>query len=431
MRTETREVAATGLHQEVYDNINFAFRNSEQTVGRHGKVLIMKLFCLDLIVISVFLDSQENGTCATLIPLFDAKIEDLKITDFQNSFLNAPPLKLADLMHSETERAEFRQNLIFSILRIIVKQGKEEFKKFERDLEKNQPQTSEKIPLHQTKLHLLPTWNIDESTIIGNADVDQAIVNELDLENSPVFKDHVRFLAGDQLSLARLRSLEVIHAGQEGGYHGFFWGTWVAGLFHAKLADASGTLISHWGKPDTGSRNPGSLWFHNTRLDRLPIQLSSPPPFRTTCDLIFVSLYARVLHCLLLVSSHQSLNIYLSKVDKWDIVVSHAEMIYDKFTDTALMDELRWDRDESGAVDDKGDPVPQGDMVFENAILFLRDVLISREFSDAIKAGDSGRVLLVLKAWALSFRGNGRTKYAYKMLHVIHNLTNVWPKPIR
>ena len=50
---------------------------------------------------------------------------------------------------------------------------------------------------------------------------------------------------------------------------------------------------------------------------------------------------------------------------------------------------------------------------------------------DAVKAGDSGRVLLVLKIWALSFRGNGRTKYGYEMLHVIHNLTNVFPEATR
>ena len=69
-------------------------------------------------------------------------------------------------------------------------------------------------------------------------------------------------------------------------------------------------------------------------------------------------------------------------------------------------------------------------MVFENAILFMRDGLISREFTDAVKAGDSGRVVLVLKTWALSYRGNGRTKYAYEMLHLIHHLSKIWPKGI-
>lgn len=36
-------------------------------------------------------------------------------------------------------------------------------------------------------------------------------------------------------------------------------------------------------------------------------------------------------------------------------------------------------------------------------VILIRDALISREFIDAVKAGDSGRVILVLKACALSF----------------------------
>ena len=69
-------------------------------------------------------------------------------------------------------------------------------------------------------------------------------------------------------------------------------------------------------------------------------------------------------------------------------------MIFEQFTNSSRVQEL-WSRD------------GEGDMVFENAILFMRDGLISREFTDAVKAGDSGRVVLVLKTWALSYRGNG------------------------
>ena len=71
------------------------------------------------------------------------------------------------------------------------------------------------------------------------------------------------------------------------------------------------------------------------------------------------------------------------------------------------------------------------DTVFENAVLYLRDALLVREFTDAIKREDSGRVVICLKTFALSYRGCGRTKYAHEMLHVIHNLTHVWPKPLR
>ena len=70
-------------------------------------------------------------------------------------------------------------------------------------------------------------------------------------------------------------------------------------------------------------------------------------------------------------------------------------------------------------------------MVFENAVLFNRDALIMREFNDAIKSGDSGRLVLSLKVLAPFYRGSGRTKYAYEILLLIHHLEHVWPAPLR
>jgi hypothetical protein len=72
-----------------------------------------------------------------------------------------------------------------------------------------------------------------------------------------------------------------------------------------------------------------------------------------------------------------------------------------------------------------------GDVHFENAALFLRDALYTRLLTDAVKMGDSGQVVLVLKMLALSFRGNGRTKYAYEMLYLIHHIEHVWPPALR
>ena len=61
----------------------------------------------------------------------------------------------------------------------------------------------------------------------------------------------------------------------------------------------------------------------------------------------------------------------------------------------------------------------------------MRDALLTRLFANAVKSGDSGIVILVLKHWAFSYRGNGRTKYAHEMLHLFHTLVNVWTKEIR
>ncbi|KAF8075810.1 hypothetical protein FPV67DRAFT_1711092 [Lyophyllum atratum] len=403
MRDMARATAATGLYGLVYDNINIMFRNAEQIVGRH--------------------DSQENGTCSTLFRLWKARLEDIQIKEFQQAFLTATPLDITDILHTAQEARTFKKNLVFTIMRIMVAFGGNGFQKFEKDLTEKQPISPLKIDVHQTELHPLPAWPIDESTIIGNAEVDEAIIEELRLRKDGTnFPETIRFMGGDQLSVARLRALENIRAGNEAGHAGFFWGAWMPGLFHAKIADMHGMLVTHWGQP----RNPASLAFHNTRLDRLPITLTSLPPFRTCRDLVFVSLYSRVLHCLLLVSGCATLEEYITKTTSWDDLEADATEIYNRFVRTDVVDELRQQRAECGS-----GSITKGDMIFENAVLFMRDALISREFTDAVKAGDSGRVLLVLKIWALSFRGSGRTKYAYEMLHIIHNLTRVWPKPVR
>ncbi|KAJ7903121.1 hypothetical protein B0H13DRAFT_1483380, partial [Mycena leptocephala] len=180
-------------------------------------------------------------------------------------------------------------------------------------------------------------------------------------------------------------------------------------------------------------------------LDRLPITLTSLPPFRTCRDLIMVSLYACVLHCLLLVSGKESLDVYASSINSWTTIVDHTKAIYTGYADPDRVQELREQRipderkrDADAKAANKGKKpegslphVKKGDMVFENTILFMRDALLTREFTDAIKAGNSGRVVNILRLWAFSYWGSGRSKYAHEMLHLLHNLICVWTKELR
>jgi hypothetical protein len=367
------------------------------------------------------LDTVESGTCATIWPLHNASPEDMKLEDFAAAFDQAPPLRFSDINHSSEEATLFKRCLTHCLLRIIITHGGEGFTHFRRKLQETLPVTPDAIQPHKTQLHPLPTWKIDESTIVGNAEVDEAVVAELQLRNQPsTWMKHVRVIAGDQLSIARLRTLAQLRAGHVGGYGSFGWGAWLPGLFHGKMADMHGIFVTHWGKPNAGTRNPGSLNFHNTLLRHLPISLTSLPTFRTCRDLVFVSLYARVLHCLLLVSGFKTLEDYCDKVQKWETLELHARQILEDYANPRRVSKLRSERLQNAG----------GDMVFENGVLFLRDALISREFTDAVKAGDSGRILLVVKIWALSFRGNGRSKYAHEMLMLIHNICKVWPKKI-
>lgn len=88
--------------------------------------------------------------------------------------------------------------------------------------------------------------------------------------------------------------------------------------------------------------------------------------------------------------------------------------------------ESEWEGAPSQGPDD-GDKFVPGDEALESAIFSMRDGLVMRLYNEAIKSGDSGCAVTVLKPWVLAFRGSGRTKRAYEMLHLIHNLAYVWP----
>lgn len=366
--------------------------------------------------------------------------------------MNAPNLKIEDILLSDTEAKLWTECMEHVILRIIVKHGGPGFDRWQKDLNISLPVTAQKIPVHKTPLHPLPAMEIEEASIIGNVHVVEAIDRELGLDpKSPAYTEFVKILAGDQLTIARQRAIQNIRAGHEDGAQAWKQVVLMPGLFHGKIADCHGVLETHLGKPNVGTRSPAGLSFHNTQINRLPIVLTSLPLFRTCRDLIMVSLYSRVLHCLLLVSEKPSLTEYAESIQSWSQLRNHARLIYYQYANADRVQQIREgcipeerQRDaalnaankaakKSGKSPSK-EPIPhikKGDMVFENAVLFLRDALISRELTDGIKCGDSGRIITVIKVWALAFRGNGRAKYAHEMLHLLHNLVNVWCTELR
>ncbi|KAF8169338.1 hypothetical protein K438DRAFT_1983415 [Mycena galopus ATCC 62051] len=155
MRDLARGVAATGLYAASYDNIN--------------------------------------------VPLWKVALEDMSIDELNKVFSTAAPLSIKDVLLSAPELALLDNLLKHCILRIIVDHGGEKFQRFWDTLNESLPETPDKIELHQTPLHPMPAWNIDESTIIGNDKVVDAIHTELRVKESSHWSSAVKFFAGDQL----------------------------------------------------------------------------------------------------------------------------------------------------------------------------------------------------------------------------------------
>ncbi|KAH9165160.1 hypothetical protein EDB89DRAFT_1858634, partial [Lactarius sanguifluus] len=363
-----------------------------------------------------------------------ASVDDLRAIELERRFGSAPELKVSDIMLTEDEYTFHRKCLIHTVLRIAVQYRGPRLQVFRKDLQAMEPQSDFQIDVHKSEIHPLPAMNINEASTMGNAEVIDAVMEELNVDTSkPDFCENLKLVTGDQLSIACLQAVLAARAGNEGSASSLQWALFIPGLFHCKITATNRFLQTHFGHTNHDLKDPASLASHNTLLQRKPIILSSLPPFRTCRDLIFVSLYARVLHCLLKVSGAQSLEL-LSTGLTWSMLCGHAEAIVDTFTDARVVNNLHCSHHqedeawkESRGEQERG--TLGGDMVFENTILFLRDGLILREFSDAIKSGNSGRVLMVLKLWALSFRGSGR-KYAYEVLHLLHNVTHVWLEPV-
>ncbi|KZT69353.1 hypothetical protein DAEQUDRAFT_646439, partial [Daedalea quercina L-15889] len=416
-RHSARILARTHELGHVYDNINWILHAAEQIMGRK--------------------DSIENGTCATVFPLFSAPRSDMYTSDFLESFDIAPPLTQHDIILDSSENNLLTTLLEHNVLRIITSHGGSTFARFAPDVLCTMPRTSECIALHKTDVYPLRAMNIEEMSVKGNAEVLETVFGELghDLACS-AFTETVKIVFGDQLSVARLRAVINNRAGHDSFSKSLLYTAFAPGLFHYQMAATYAVLETHWGNPSLGPHDPACLSWHNTILDRKPFVLSNRPSYRTACDLIFHSLYGRVIHCLGLVTGRTSLEEYAENLT-FSELQQHAREIVSRFIKpgTAGVSKLRnararelleQDMDSENTV-----PLTQGDMVFENACLFLRDALLLREFTDAIKSGDSGRIIIILKVFALSFRGSGHTKYAQEALFVIHNLEYIWPKPFR
>ena len=335
----------------------------------------------------------------------------------------------------------------------------------------SQPHSADTIEVHQTPIHPLPAMEIDKSTITGNVEIIEAIEDELHPNSGyKSLPEIIKIIVGDQLTIARQCSILNIRVRHKDGADSWKHIVLIPGIFHAKIADCHGLLSVHFWKSST--RSPGSLAFHNTCLDRIPILLTSLPSFRVCRDLIMVSLYACVLH-LLQVSNSNSIEEYLTRYTSWSDLQSHAKRILQYYADADHVQELCQPRERAehqrlaklkaeqeatksqiaaackrqmqpplslptvqvATTAPASAPTPvqnglkeedRGNMVFENAILFLHDALLTWLFADAVKAGHSGLVILVLKMWTFAYRGSGWSKYAHEMLHLFHNLVNVW-----
>jgi hypothetical protein len=114
--------------------------------------------------------------------------------------------------------------------------------------------TADKIKVHKTDVHPLPAFEVDESLIVGNTEVNDCIDEELELnQDDPKYNLFVRINAGDQLTQARQCAILAIRGGHEDAAQAYKGRVFMPGLFHGKMTDIHGLLETHFGKPHAGN----------------------------------------------------------------------------------------------------------------------------------------------------------------------------------
>lgn len=416
---QMREIARTRAYMVLWDNFNVAFEVSQQRQDSKSHF--------------------DNGTTATLIPLFDTAYGSLPTSLKPPRLRNNPDLNIEaeDLLPSFEEAKRVQDGQIWHITDILYDAYPELRKKFGESIPAPTPVMQ--IPVHTTEQYPIPAMHLDESTLEGTLQVFNTIFTKaLKLSEEEMKRNGIILCAGDQLSMSLLDKVCHPHFIRVSSTDVFFKVSAIRrddkkfidnigqytegqdGLLHVKFSHTRMIANEYWGKAN--SKSPWSLWKINTLLGRKAISAGwtakSPPPFRPLYELILdLALPANILDGFRIHCPSEELDDWVQGLRSHSEVEAVAKKIHNTLCSGSHVYRLRREKPQ------------KRDVPHENIILFNRDALHLRQLKYAIKRGDVGTVLDLITHLMLAFRGTGKTpKYADALFHIVVNLKRMDPK---
>ncbi|KAF9342950.1 hypothetical protein BGX26_006523, partial [Mortierella sp. AD094] len=354
----------------VYDNINIARRKYDQRLQS--------------------MDEFDSGTTASVI------IGDYFSGDFASDTYHR--LCADDFLPSDANSQHFKKVCRFHLINAI-KKNLDCYKGCKNEVPEINP-----LPVDTTTTYPLPAQKIDESTLEGNLAILESVREALGLPQS--WFDEVKVIvAGDQLTIARLRSLIELRKHDVDSYHKLEWVVPMIQLFHVQMLLGGTILRTHYGSMKT----PGSLAYSSSLLGRKRIQ-PEKPDFHASDDHIRENFDAMALRAFEEVLGTEDLGQFalLSDPDLINLRISSSvNAIIDKYINNSDRLEELGTRSRNGA-------------------LFLRDAIIYLELSAAISAGDLGRLEEIFVWITLMFQAGATKNYANEVIHLHCGLRYAW-----
>ncbi|KAF8879786.1 hypothetical protein CPB85DRAFT_1234405 [Mucidula mucida] len=397
-----KEVIKSCMCSIVWDNLNIAFNVEAQRFNSANHF--------------------DNGTTATLIPLHDPFTGgtvphgtlplDMKPPRTSTKSLESWTPEQA--MISPEDAVKLEECSLWQLKKIAldVIAGLGHLKKSFREC----PEVI-KIALHKTEQYPLPAMHEDESSIDGTIRVYLTILKQLGVTNEEIRAHGLIFADGDLLTASLIDKIESARRNSPGEIEGLKMVIRRFGLFHAKMAGCRMVVNKHWNKTGAAS----GLWWENNRLLKRKNMTAGWKKQKSTRwkpshELLEISLAGHIKDAFRIFCEQEDLDAWAedATMEEFDDV---AQKAFDQLFTTAAYDEVHEKAEE------------ERDTIFENAILQNRDMLWYSVLVYAIKSGDIGRVILVLRMWMVMMRTpKTMPKYADAIFETLARLDSYDPK---
>lgn len=294
-----------------------------------------------------------------------------------------------------------------------------------------EPEVIGAIPIQQTVQTPLKTLDINPSTVIGNANVLDSIFRQAgigDKSVDPRVKDigeHVILVSGDLLTGDRICSLLESRSVEKTKMQRLDFVVFVMGLFHFKMACAD-AIWRLFIKATKGCTDASSLIELIGQIHpRQTGKFTSNPNFRYMHEIIQDIGTVLRLDCWLQEIKRMSpdllsLDDFTRSMPTWEDLESIAyhlskDYIGDTMKTTSQCEQLTEDRDQQN----------------ENTMILMQYLLLYKESSYTMNAGDIGWLESTFLPWIWIFNSCGKHKYASELRRYLEDIHFIYPKALR
>ena len=283
------------------------------------------------------------------------------------------------------------------------------------------------LSVQKTEIYTLPTLELNEAVVTDVIEIIKALISELDVDAETLL-DKVILFKGDYLTVRNINL--AMYQRQDSAFinkaEALDFCEPIIGLFHLAMNVQQMMCQLYWGNPD--GKEPGTLC-HYANLVRNNRIKAKADDFRATQSFMSDVLDGHVIGKVLEITGQKTwkdLEILAANSAKkgatgqvkvnWRRVIQD---VVDPLYDMSVIQRMR--EKEDGRRDYPG----------ENVHLFLRDMLVMRDYEDATRNGDSGRLIKAIQYWCILYQGSpGKKNYPNELIHFVASIKKLWKEPM-